>query len=822
MEVISLNGSWKMKDCKSADWIDAEVPGSVFCDLLRAKKIPDPYYRDNDDMIREQFASKDYEYMRGFDVGESFLKNDALLLRCLGLDTIADVYLNGVRIASVNDMHRTYEFDVKKTLKSGKNEICITIFSALNFVRQKYVEDPNSTLCTDRATLGAAYLRKGHCLFGWDSEPEIPDAGIWRDIELVGYSSARLDTVYIRQSHEKALAKIAVEVPVESVCDEGLTTSVSILSPDGKTWNQEAKVSDGRAGLSLEVKDPLLWWPNDYGSQPLYTIEVLLKKNGMVIDMQKKVIGLRNLYVRREPDKWGESFEFVCNGVPIFAKGADYIPLDKFLPRGEERLEQLFRDCVTAHNNCMRVWGGAIFPSDKFFDLADKYGLIIWEDLMFACAYYKYTEEFEANIIAETRDNVKRLRHHASLGLWCGNNENEWLLTSWKPNATAEDKRNYVRHYEVILADVLKKYDPDRRYISSSPTSDGFFHDPNGILSGDSHSWNVWHNDRLPYTAYKNVPARFTSEFGLQSFPNIKTLYECTTNEDRNISSYIMDHRQRNGNGYGNAQIMLYVLQDLPFPKSFEMTVYASQVVQSEAVRFGSEAWRRERGRCMGAIYWQISDCWQAPTWSSIDYAGRWKALHYRSCHFFAPVIVSVDAEGNNLDIYVVSDKTEKMEGIVHWYLRNTESQITKEGKIEVSIPPLESSRVSTFNRKDLLGDVNGRDAYLDIRLETGGAIVNANTFLFVKDKHFKFKDPKIDFFIIDAGDNFEITVQTKAFARYVYLDLEKDDCRFSDNYFDMTEEKKRITVCKKSLSAALSAGEFASQLRITSVFDIA
>jgi beta-mannosidase len=821
MEIISLNGSWKMKDCDSSEWIDAEVPGSVFCDLLRAKKIPDPYFRDNDDLVREEYATKNYEYTHEFEIPDSFLKNDRLFLRCLGLDTIADVYLNAVRIASVNDMHRTYEFNIKGTLKAGRNDLRVVFSSPLNFVRQKYAEDPNATFCSDRATPGAAYLRKGHSMFGWDSEPEIPDSGIWRNIELIGFSGARLDTVYIHQEHKKNRVAIKVEIPVECCTDEKLVASIKLLSPDGKIWTGEGGVAGGKAEISVEVENPLLWWPNGYGSQPLYTLETELKNGRMVIDTQKKIIGLRELYVRREPDKWGESFEFVCNGVPVFAKGADYIPLDKFLPRGELRLEQLFRDCVAVHNNCMRVWGGAVFPSDLFYDLADRYGIIIWEDLMFACSYYRYTDEFEENIIAETRDNVKRLRHHASLGLWCGNNENEWLLLLWKPDATAEDKRNYIRQYEIILAGVVKKNDPDRVYISSSPTSDGLFHDPNGLESGDAHCWTIWHNDRLPYTAYKKYPARFTSEFGLQSFPNIKTLYECTVPEDRNISSYIMDHRQRNGNGYGNAQIMLYVLQDMPYPKSFEMAVYASQIVQSEAVRFGSEAWRKERGRCMGAIYWQISDCWQAPTWSSIDYAGRWKALHYRSRHFFAPILLSVDAEGDELTLYVVSDKVEKKAGTVHWYLRDAESKIINEGKIQTAIAPLSSSLISSLDRRELLKNVNERDVYLDLQMEVDGDVINVNTYMFVKDKHFSFKEPGFDFSVRDAGKNLEITLVSSAFARYVYLDLAKDDCRFSDNFFDMATGKKKILVSKDSLSVPLGSEAFASQLRVNSVYDI-
>lgn len=820
MKTVSLNGAWKMRENEVGEWIPAVVPGSVFCDLLAAERLQDPYFRDNDIVARE-FASKDYEYVRTFEVTSDLLGYEKVFLKCYGLDTLATVYVNGQKIAETDDMHRTYEFDVKSNLSEGENEIRVVFASALEYVREMNRKLPFEYNIGD-TTFGFPHIRKAHNMFGWDSEPEIPDAGIWRDIELVGWSAVRLDTPYVRQVHTPGCAELIIEVPLERLCAGEVAVKALLTAPDGTVYEAAEKTEDAQALLSLKVENPALWWPNGYGEQPLYTLKVSLKKDGAELDFHEMRIGLRSMRVRREPDQWGESFEIEVNGVPIFAKGGDYIPLDKFLPRETEaRLEKMFQDCVAVHHTCMRIWGGAIFPGDAFYDLADRYGIILWQDFLFACALYHYTPEFEANIIAETKDNIKRLRHHACLALWCGSNENEWLFDVWEHNKTMQKRRDYIRQYEVVLADVAEKYDPDRLYWPSSPSSDGFFHDPNSGEMGDIHCWDVWHNAIKPYTAYKEYPSRFTSEFGLQSFPTMKTIKEFTMPEDREVCSYIMDYHQRNGNGYGNAHIMYYVLQDLPYPHDFEKAVYASHVVQSECVRFGSEFWRRIRGRCMGALYWQVGDCWQAPTWASIDYAGRWKALHYRSRHFFAPVLLSIDEEGANLDLYTVSDRTEDLTCALRWSLKNAKSENIISGEQEIFVKKLSSACVLSLSKEDLLKGVNPREVYLEAELVADGVCLNRNWFLFVKPKHFLFADPDFRYEVREEETSFCIALQAQAYARYVYLDFDEFDCLFDDNYFDMSKGEKVIRIAKDTLSKAVSAEELTKSLRIMTVADL-
>lgn len=821
MNTLSLNGTWQLAVLGTEEWMSAQVPGSVMCELIKHGKCEDPFYRDNETIARE-WMEKNYEYKREFDIAEKFLKQDKIILRCFGLDTIADIYINDSKVASVRDMHRTYEFDIKNCLKIGRNRISIKFYSAIEYVQKKAKEKPLPVNIV-RATDGFAYLRKASNMFGWDSEPEIPDIGIWRDIEIAAYSVARMDTVYIHQEHSEKLVNINVSIPVNIWEErEKIEIKTCLIGPNGEKKEQRQMAEKGINTVSLEIYDPELWWPNGYGKQPLYSFEFYLYAEDTLLDAQKKKIGLRLMKVRKEKDAFGESFEINVNNVPIYAKGADYIPLDKFLPRETpNRMEQLFKDCMEANFTCMRIWGGAIFPNDFFYDMADKYGILIWQDFLFSCTLYPLTDEFEEDIIAETRDNIKRLRHHACLALWCGNNENEWLYDVWSHPRTTETRRDYIRTFEIILADVAKQYDPDRLYYPSSPSSAGFFDNPNGEFAGDIHMWDVWHNAIKPYEAYKEYPSRFTSEFGLQSFPSWKTVKEFTKPEDRSLSSYIMDFHQRNSNGYGNAQIMYYVLQDLPYPSDFEMVVYASQIMQAEGVKFGSEAYRRIRNRCAGSLYWQIGDCWQAPTWASIDYSGRWKALQYRAKQFYAPLLLSIDKEKDNIDLHIVSDEMQKKCGKIVWTLRDSNSNILKQGREMVEIMPLSTKKFISIPITELLEKYDKREIYMEAKLYVDEECVNENYYLFVKPKHFKFSNANVSVKVSETEDSFKILTAVEAFAMYIYLDLKDADCHFSDNYFNLSKGTKVVEVKKDSLSTALKLEEFKKQLQVYTLTDI-
>lgn len=818
MLTIDLNGKWKMKRTKDTSWIEANVPGSVCSDLLDAGFISDPFYRDNEDEALE-LANDDYEYCREFYVDDAIAAMDWVELSCDGLDTLAEIYINDMKIADTNNMHRTYKFDLKHILQKGTNHIRILLKSPLGYMADKQEQSP--LWGEPEVVAGYAHIRKAHYMLGWDWGPQIPDAGIWRSISINGYSHGRLEDVYITQIHSDEKVQLDVRVQHEKKQSVELTVEAVVRTPDDKKIVEHMIVEKEENHVFLDIDNPKLWWPNGYGSQPLYEVEILLKQDKKILDSRTMTIGLRTLTVRRQEDKWGESFEFNVNGVSIFAMGANYIPEDNLLYRCNiEKTETLIKECIEANFNCIRVWGGGIFAEDYFYDLCDKYGLIVWQDLMFACAVYEMNEEFTENIKMETIDNMKRLRHHPCLGLWCGNNEMEWGWVEWNFPKTSKLRTDYIKQFEIILPEIAEKVDPNTFYWVASPSSGGGFEDPNNDNIGDVHYWAVWHK-LLPFTDYRNHYFRFCSEFGFQSFPCLKTVKEFTLPEDRNIFSYVMEKHQKDGDA--NGKILYYLSDTFKYPKNFDSLLYASQLLQAEAIKYGVEHWRRNRGRCMGAIYWQLNDCWPVASWSSIDWYGRWKALHYYAKRFFAPLLLSAHEEDSNVKLYVTNETMDCMKGHIIWRLRNNGSDILQEGKVNFEIEPLTAQLCSTHDFEEILTDkLVRRETYFEYFLYVNGVYVSSGTSIFVKPKHFNFMEPEICALIEECQESIIIQLSSKAYAKGIELDLADMDCVFSDNYFDLSAgDTRTIEVKKERLSKKITIDEFRDKLTIRSIFDI-
>lgn len=819
MVKLGLGGSWKMRRTDESGWIAGNVPGSVFNDLLKAGKIADPFYRDNEDEAKV-IASYDYEYEREFGITPDLLAYDRLFLRCEGLDTLTEIRINDSLAAKTDNMHRTYEFDIKGYLHNGINKISILLYSPLALMEKKHKEQP---LYHSEGTMpGYYYIRKAHCMFGWDWGPQIPDCGIWRDISIVGFNTARLDDVYVVQAHEAGKVTLDIRARVEEWDTAALSLEAVITAPDGKELHTSANVTGFENHTTVDIDNPELWWPNGFGKQPLYRVQVRLKAGGELLDDADLPIGLRRLRVKREKDQWGETFEFEVNGCSIFAMGADYIPEDNLLSRcSPERTERLIKDCVEANFNCIRVWGGGIYPEDYFYDLCDRYGLLVWQDLMFACAVYEMTPEFADNIRQEARDNIKRLRHHAALGLWCGNNEMEWGWAEWNFEKKPKLRTDYIKQFEVLLPEVAQECDPNTLYWPSSPSSGGSFDRPNDDNMGDVHYWEVWHSQK-PFTEYRNHYFRFCSEFGFQSFPCLKTVEAFTLPEDRNVFSRIMEQHQKNG--AANGRILSYLADNFKYPKDFDSLLYTSQILQAEAIRYGVEHWRRNRGRCMGAVYWQLNDCWPVASWASIDSFGRWKALHYTAKKFYSPVLLSACEEGTKVDLHVTNETMADVQGEISWKLRDNASKVLLEGKEAAAVAPLSTALCAKLDFSGVLSQKQQqRKSYLEFRLSIGGKAVSEGTILFARPKHFEFLDPELGCDIVEAEGGFVITVRSKAFAKHVELELKDADCVLEDNYFDLSAgEEKRVQLDKSRLSRSMSAGELKASLKLRSVFDIA
>jgi beta-mannosidase len=813
-----------MKKTTDTEYLPARVPGSVYTDLLLNKKMEDPFWRDNEDHALA-LMENDFEYVSCFTVSAELLGSSRVVLRCEGVDTLADLYLNGEFLGRAENMHRTWEYDVKDRLRvqGQENSLRVVFHSPTRFIREAYRKSrtDGSPECMD----GFPLIRKAHCMFGWDWGPRLPDAGIWRDIRLLGIDTARLENVLIRQKHRQDRVELRIVPGIEGIKAGGETGFLTDGEIRGAGLNYEVTVTTPRgekafypaSPASVPVDNPLLWWPRGLGEQNLYTVKVVLRRRERILDTWERRIGLRTMNIHIEKDQYGESFAHEVNGVRFFAMGADYIPEDSIYSRiTAERTRKLLEQCAAANFNVLRVWGGGFYPADYFFDRCDELGLVVWQDFMFACAVYDLTEDFDRNIRAELADNIKRIRHHPSLGLWCGNNEMEMFVDQGTWVSAPRQKADYIKMYEYIFPRVLREHDPETFYWPASPSSGGSFDEPNDPDRGDVHYWDVWHGNK-PFSDYRNYYFRYASEFGFQSFPFPKTVETYTLSEDRNIFSYIMEKHQRNN--AANGKIMNYLYQTFLYPTSFEVLIYATQLLQAEAVKYAVEHFRRNRGRCMGAIYWQLNDCWPVASWASLDYYSRWKPLHYFARRFFQPVMISCEEQGllsqdtnvntqrkdieKSFRLSLTNETREEKKLRVAWEIRDTAARVLQGETAAVTVPPLSS----VWLDKTELPGIALYDEYLSFRLFEGDRVISEGTVIFSLPKHFHYQDPRLSCRV--TGDR--ITVTAEAYAKSVEILNENEDMVLSDNYFDMNAGEKTVTIIR---------GE-PRGLRLRSVYDI-
>lgn len=802
-EQVNLGGAWRMREADSETWHSAHVPGSVYADLTADGTMPDPFWRENELDAFERMK-KDYVYQRAFTVTEAQLAHAHVELVCEGLDTLAHVSLNGREIAFADNMHITWVWDVKEQLHTGENTLEIRFDSPIRYCAKKAEEAPGWE--SSDATPGFRHLRKAHCMFGWDWGPRLPDAGIWRPIFLRTWDAARLENALMLQAHHDGVVDVTIrpEIAGESAW------SAEITAPDGEVMIIPKTTA---AEQVVTIQNPQLWWPNGLGKQPLYRVTVRLATG----DTRMWRIGLRTMTVSREKDEWGEEFCHVVNGVKVFAMGADYIPEDNILARvTPERTRRLLEDCKAANFNAIRVWGGGYYPDDAFYDICDELGLLVWQDLMYACAFYDLTPDFERSIRVETHQNVARLRHHASLALICGNNEMEMFMAgansalinhrTWEFVPTYPHHiTDYVKMFEYILPAIVKETAPQTYWWPASPSSGGNFDAPNDENRGDNHYWDVWHGEK-PFTEYRKFFFRYASEFGFQSFPCLKSVKQFTLPDDRNIFSRVMERHQRNQ--AANGKILSYLSQTFRYPNSFDDLLYASQLMQAEAIRYGVEHWRRNRGRCMGAIIWQLNDIWPVASWASIDYYGRWKALHYAAKRFFAPVMISAEEEGElsknpkineyhpaplekSFRLNVCNETLRDVTGEVVWALRTPDGAIVRQNQQTLTIPAMSAKWLDKVDCAD--ASLTGH--YVSFAFVVDDVALSEGTCIFCAPKHFEFVDPRLT--LETRGDTLVVT--SHAYAKQVWLESEDADLLLDDNAFDMNPGTKVVRVVQGS-----------------------
>ena len=799
MQTYTLNGTWQLSaGHRSLESVDMQIPGTVLSGLLAAGKIKDPFYRTNEDATRALFW-KDYVFTRTFDVDEELLAQQHIVLVCEGLDTLAEISINGTFLAKTDNMHRTWKFQAKKLLHPGKNEIQIVFRSVLRFIEDyPYEAHKKINYIPCGSMKGNQLLRKAHSMFGWDWGPQTIDAGIFRDIYLQGYSHARIEDIRIHQQHTKNVSvqtsiTLSESVPGQKLCVE--------LSEDGADKPLQTKLcktnADGVAAVDFVIENPKLWWPNDYGDQPLYIVRTtLLDEDGTSLESITRRIGLRTLTINQEKDEWGNEFAFCVNGVKIFTRGGNYIPDDCLYTRiTEKKLDYILESCRRAHFNCVRVWGGGYYPSDAFYDLCDEKGLIVWQDLMYACNVYDVTDAFAENCRQETYDNVRRLRHHASLGLWCGNNEIESAWDHWGDfqKETPYLRADYIRLFEEVLPKAVQEADGETFYWHSSPSSGGCFDNPDDANRGDTHYWDVWHGQK-PFTDYRKYFFRFCSEFGFQSFPCAKTVNSFTLEDDRNIFSRVMESHQKND--AANGKMLYYLSENLRYPKDLTHLLYASQVLQGMAIKYGVDHWRRNRGRCMGTLYWQINDDWPAPSWSSIDYFGRWKALHYMAQKFYAPHAVSMTLEDHRCHVYFSNESFETTEYSLTLSIRDLSGNVLETYETKGNSPAfsaIETAVVDICSWEDQKDDV-----FLEAVIHTKDQKVLKDVETLVPYKYLNLKNPVISTEAEETNDAFILHISSDCFAPFVALDFDGADVIFSDNFFHLTDKTVQDIIVKK------------------------
>jgi beta-mannosidase len=817
---MSLKSGWQFRQAGQDDWHPATVPGCVHTDLMSNRMIGDPFYRDNEQRL-QWIGKTDWEYQTAFDTNAELMDREHVELVFEGLDTYAEVILNGVSLLKADNMFRVWRVECKQALKTGHNTLRIRFRSPIEEVlpvmaKLNYqLPAPN-----DQGEKTSPYTRKAAYQFGWDWGPRFVTSGIWKPVSLEAWGEARLNDFHIAQKEvNKSVARLTAEVEVVSSGSVDAVVLVDNLTNKTVAAQWKVKLSPGSNSIPLDfvVAHPSLWWPNGMGPHSLYNFKARLLIRGKLADQVSTRTGLRSLELRQQPDKWGESFEFIINGVPVFAKGGNWIPADSFPSRiTNEKYHYLLQSVRDSNMNMLRVWGGGIYESNYFYDLCDEMGILVWQDFMFAGSMYPATPEFLENVRAEAVDNVKRLRNHPSIAIWAGNNEIEagWLNWGWRQTLPSSLWDDYSKIFTGVIKEVCATLDPSRTYWPSSPHG-GLADDPDSLRSGDTHFWRVWHAAE-PFRSYEQQFPRFMSEFGFQSFPQIETVDSYTIPSDRDIESKVMLAHQRHPRG--NQLIREYMLREYPMPKDFESFLYVSQVLQAEGIKIGAEHFRRIRPRNMGSLYWQIDDCWPVASWSSIDYYGEWKALQYYSRKFYDKLLVSPREEDGNLEFYVVSDERTATPAKLNVVLMDFDGNVLTSASKDLTIAPLESRSYLSLPVKTWLEGKDTGRLMLFCELLVNGKSLSSNEYFFEPYKNLSIPKPNIAADVVRTHHGFKITLSSDKFAKAVYLSSGSPKGFFSDNYFDLLPGRKAVV--EFNTREAGTVNDFRENLKIRSMVD--
>lgn len=808
-ETLLLDRGWMFAQSGTDKWLPATVPGTVHQDLLRHRLLPNPFFGLNEEKI-QWVENEDWEYKTTFTVTEEQLARDAALMTFEGLDTYASVYLNGSLLLKADNMFVGYSVPVKEVLRKGENRLHVFFRSPIKETLPQRASNgfdyPADNDHSDKRL--SIFTRKAPYSYGWDWGIRMVTSGIWRPVTLRFYDRASISDYHVKQlSLTGQLAEVSNELEINSVSPDKteaeVVVSCSLKNGEPLVVRRKVALNPGinRVKVPVEIKNPVRWMPNGWGEAVLYDFTAQVVCQGKTVASERRRIGLRTVRLVQEEDQQGMSYYFEVNGIPLFAKGANFIPADNMLPSmTDERYAALFQDIKAANMNVIRVWGGGTYEDNRFYDLADENGILVWQDFMFACTIYPADPMFLKRVAEEADYNIKRLRNHACLALWCGNNEILEGLKYWGwksrfiPEVYEEFYRNYDKLFRELLPAKVKEWDEGRSYVHSSPYFANWGR-PDSWKIGDSHNWGIWYGKKTFESSDTEI-GRFISEFGFESFPEMKTIATFASPEDYEIESKVMNAHQKSSQG--NDLIRTYMERDFIVPEKFEDFVYVGLVLQGQGMRHGFEAHRRNRPYCMGTLYWQLNDSWPVVSWSSIDYYGNWKALHYQARRAFAPLIVNAIQEDGNLNVYLISDKLEDTDGLtLDMKLTDFSGKKLAQKSVKVKAPANNSLKVFGETLDAWVDETKRNTCFLLLVLrDRNGREVARDVHYFVPTKELDLPQTAVRCKLKVADGSCEVTLSSPKLAKDVFVQIPYQGARFTDNFFDLLPgETRKIVV---------------------------
>jgi beta-mannosidase len=792
------NEKWKFRQIGTSRWYPANVPGTVHTDLFSNRLIPDPFEKSNEKSL-QWIERTDWEYKANFKISESELRETHLEIEFEGLDTYAEVFLNDSCILVADNMFRSWKTDIKKVAKKGKNELRIRFKNVITEAESK-AKQLSYKLPGDEKV----FTRKAQYQYGWDWGPRYITAGIWKSIRLLSWSDARILNIQcVQRELTDSLASLDFVCEIQSDIENSAYIDITFSHTKDLSGQRTRKIKLIKGinsyTISYSIRQPQLWWTNELGFPVMYSFALDLSYDSHILNSKTLNVGLRKLELVQARDSAGSSFYFKLNGIPLFIKGANYIPQDNFLPRIKPQdYENVVVRAKESHMNMLRVWGGGVYGSDDLYNSCDRNGILVWQDFMFACAMYPGDVHFVQNVAEEIEGQVRRLRNHPSLALWCGNNEIDegWKNWGWQKQYaySTVDSITIAREYELLfnnlIPDMLKVHDPERAYWSSSPST-GWGHQES-MRSGDSHYWGVWWGME-PFEVYKQKTGRFVSEYGFQSMPAISTFKTIGLDPEKFLlDSTILQAHQKHPAGYQT--IRTYMERDYKVPSKFEDYIYVSQLLQARGMKTAIEAHRRKKPYCMGTLYWQFNDCWPVTSWSSTDYYGNWKASQYEVKRDYKDIIISVDEQKDSCEVYIISDRLKNEKAELSLQLIDFDGNLLWYKSIPVMIEA-NTSRIYFKIGKNLPGYFGLNHVFLKSSLkgmeDHATDIINVHYFVRPKDLELKKTQVIIGRPVCEKVQCISLT--SDVLIKDVFITIKGEPVTLSDNFFDLLPGESKI-----------------------------